>query len=488
MVNKVVSILMIVVVLSVTTIPSSPFISIVNAGIESDMEGFLDDMGVMSNIQMPGSFEAGGRNIYSGGSMSMRIDTSTPPVMTYQPPSLRVSCSGMDFNAGLISILNLDMIQDLLEQGGTSLAWGLLIGLAYSLPTVSNVFEKIQKYTRWMQQLQGNACQIGKNLGASLGGTIKESYQNKQKSEDVASGDAGTTVEAQRNIWDSPAKFGKSTRGNLVYDTLVDLGIMDDETLKAAMGIFGTIEWFPQTDKTTGDCNPDNPEEVNIIHRVYTPSMSTKTNDIIEAFVNGGEIDSYDCSANCATLGVMNTTCTGLEPTTVQLDSFREKIYDTLYSAITHLADGEELTTKEQQYINAPVMPNFTDMILYLTTQYRQNRSILADLQAISEYYSYWMLEYILSYINEAVHKSKPILLSSKEVPSRLTDEIENFYSTYRKASIDINKVFRVARETFIKEISQSQQLANMSILKGKNIIANMGTLNLGSSLSGMNK
>jgi len=479
---------MIIVVLSVTSIPSSPFISVASAGIENDMEGFLDDMNIMSNIQQPGSFEAGGKNIYSGGSMSMRIDTSTPPITTFQPPSLRVSCSGLDFNAGLISVLNLDMIQNLLEQGGTSLAWGLLIGLAYSLPTVSNVFEKIQKYTRWMQQLQGNACQIGKNLGASLGGTVKESYQNKQKTEDVASGDAGTTVEAQKDIWNNPTKFAKSSRGNLVYDALADLGIMDDETLKAAMGIFGTIEWFPQTDITTGDCSPDNPEEVNISHRVYTPSMSTKTSDIIEAFVNGGEIDSYNCSAHCAALGVLSTSCTGLKPTSVHLNGFREKIYDTLYSAIEHLADGEGLTTKEEQYINAPVMPNFTDMILYLTTQYRQNKPILADLQAISEFYSYWMLEYALSYINDAIHKSKPILLSSKEVPSKLTNEIENFFATYRKASVDINKVFREARKVFIMEIAQSQQLANMSILKGKNVISNIGTLNLGNTLSGMNK
>jgi len=487
MFNKIVSIFMIIVVLSVTSIPSSPFIGVANAGIESDMEGFLDEMNVMSNIQMSGAFEAGGRNIYSGGSMSMRIDTSTPPIMTFQPPSLRISCSGLDFNAGLISVLNLDMIQNLLEQGGTSLAWGLLVGLAYSLPTVSNVFEKIQKYTRWLQQLQGNACQIGKNLGASLGGAIRESFQSKQKSEAVASGSAGTTMEAQADIWESPTEFARSSRGNLVYDALADLGIMDDETIKAAMGIFGTIEWFPQTDKS-GDCSPNNPEEVNIIHRVYTPAMSTKTSDIIEAFVNGGEIDTYSCSAHCAALGILSTSCTALAPTTVHIDGFREKIYDTLYSAIKHLADGEGLTTMEQQYINAPVMPNFTDMILYLTTQYRQNKPILADLQAISEYYSYWMLEYMLSYVNNAIHKSKPILLSSKEVPSKLTDEIENFYATYRKASVDINKVFREAREKFIKEISLSQQLAGMSILKGKNIIANMGTINLGGSLSGMSK
>ena len=238
MFNKFISVLMITVILTVTVIPSSPWISSANAGIENDMENFLDGLGVMSNVQMPGSFKAGGRNIYSGGSMSMRIDNTIPPIMTFQPTSLRVSCSGMDFNAGLISILNLDMIQQLLEQGGTSLAWGLLIGLAYSLPTVSNVLEKIQKFTRWMQMLEGNICEIGKKIGSSLGESISEGFQHGKQASDIASGASGTMVEAIKDIWNNPDQFAQSTRGNLVYDALADLHFASDETYRAAMAIF----------------------------------------------------------------------------------------------------------------------------------------------------------------------------------------------------------------------------------------------------------
>lgn len=487
MFNKFISVLMTIVILTVTVVPSSPWLNSANAGIANDMESFLDDMGVMSNVQMPGSFEAGGRKIYSGGSMSMRIDQTTPPVMTFQPPSLRVSCSGMDFNAGLISILNLDMIQQILEQGGTSLAWGLLVGLAYSLPTVSNVLEKIQKYTRWMQQLQGNMCEIGKNIGSSLGESIGESFQQDKKAEDVAKGAAGTMVEAMKDIWNNPDQFAKSTRGNLVYDALADLHFASDETLKAAMAIFGTVEWFPQTDEE-GKCEPDNPEEVNVIFRVHTPTMSTKSEDVINAFINGGEIDTYNCSVECATLGIVNTTCTGLTPATVILPGIKEEIYNTLYSAIQKLADGEALNPDERAYLRMPVMPNFSDMILFLTTNYRRNIPIQSDLEVISTFYSYWMVDYFLSHINDAIHKSKPILLSSKRVPASITKEIENFFATYREASVELNKVFREQREKFIREISQSQQLANMSINKGKELISNLGTLNLGSSLSNFNK
>jgi hypothetical protein len=488
MFKKFISLLMIIVILTVTVIPSSPLISLANAGIENDMENFLNDLGVMANAQMPGAFKAGGRNIFSGGSMSMRIDNTIPPTMTFQPPSLRVSCSGMDFNAGLISILNLDMIQQILEQGGTSLAWGLLIGLAYSLPTVSNVLEKIQKYTRWMQMLEGNICEIGKNIGTSLGESIGEGFQHDKKASDVASGAAGTMVEAIKDIWNNPDQFAKSTRGNLVYDALTDLHFASDETYKAAMAIFGTVEWFPQTDETDKNCTPKNPEEVNVIFRVHSPTMAIKSESIINAFVNGGKIDTYNCSVKCGTLGIMNTTCTGLKPTTVTLSGTKQKIYDTLYSAIQHLANGQMLTPDELAYLNMPVIPNFSDLILFLTTNYRRNIDIRNDVNIIATFYSYWMVNYFLSYINDAIHKSKPILLSSKKVPANITSEIEKFYATYRKASTELNDVFRKQTEIFVRDISRSQELANISINRGKELISNLGTLNLGSSLSNFNK
>ncbi len=51
------------------------------AGLDSDLEGFLDDIGVMSNISAPGSFQAGGRSVLSGGSISMRMKKQYPPLL-----------------------------------------------------------------------------------------------------------------------------------------------------------------------------------------------------------------------------------------------------------------------------------------------------------------------------------------------------------------------------------------------------------------------
>ena len=122
---------------------------------------------VMSNTTASGKYHSNGVNYYSGGSLVFRFKNEVPyrPIFAYRPPTLKAGCNGLSLDMGFMSIMDLDEISKQLEQAGTSLMWGILAGIMYSLPTVGEIFKFIQDIVQKIQYLLQNACNIGKQWG-----------------------------------------------------------------------------------------------------------------------------------------------------------------------------------------------------------------------------------------------------------------------------------------------------------------------------------
>ncbi|MCD8567497.1 MAG: conjugal transfer protein TraH [Geovibrio sp.] len=445
--KKTIALLLTLTYLTVTTAPAY-------AGLSDDMHGFLDDLGVMSNITTPGSFEAGGRQVFSGGSLSMRFNNNIPPIATFQPPSLRVSCSGMDFNAGLVSILGLDVIQNLLSQGGTTLAWGLLIGLSYSLPTVANVFEKIQKYVRLMQELSGNLCQIGTRLGQAIGDELWGKAQEEKKGQDVASGSTSTFETALKTLFDNPGELVKKQRGNIVYDTIANIpGLpLNEETKETMMALFGTIEWHPSTD-TSGDCNPSSTEVSEATASISTYVPRADSIDTLNKLINGGKITGYSCGAKCAAAGIINTTCLDLSNKEITVTGIKNDVQTALIKAVDRLVLGYPIDTDDVKYLEIAAVPNITDTIMYLAIQKKMGMPVLKDIEILSTYYGYSLLEYIMSYLWDTVTYGVPEFQKHKSPTLEVHNAITEWLANFKGSQSSLNARFYQAKMNFIKEL-----------------------------------
>lgn len=128
----------------------------------------LNDI-LLKNTTYAGSWEdpSTGMNYYSGGGIKIKFKGASnayTPWIKGSVPSVSVGCNGISISGGFISLLGLSDIEDQLQDAGAAFAWGILIGLAYSLPAISNVFQQIQKWARAIQSLLQNACSIGQNL------------------------------------------------------------------------------------------------------------------------------------------------------------------------------------------------------------------------------------------------------------------------------------------------------------------------------------
>jgi len=123
--------------------------------------------------------EPNGTTNYYSPSMSIRFDRPkvTGPLFAFTPPSLEAGCSGIDIKGMFMSLIGGDELEQLFSDAGTSVAWGIALGIIYSLPGVANAFKFINGWAKKLQQLLAAACGAGIEIGQWL---AKESGINSQ--------------------------------------------------------------------------------------------------------------------------------------------------------------------------------------------------------------------------------------------------------------------------------------------------------------------
>jgi hypothetical protein len=92
------------------------------------------------------------------------------PLINVSPPKMSVGCNGLSIKGMFASLIGLDQLESQLKNAGASLAWGIVVGLIYSLPGIGAAFRMIDTWSKAIQKLLANACQSGIAIGEMLGG------------------------------------------------------------------------------------------------------------------------------------------------------------------------------------------------------------------------------------------------------------------------------------------------------------------------------
>lgn len=122
-------------------------------------------------------------NFYTGGYYLRFNKTAQAPLaFNVSAPAVEVGCNGLNLKGMFVSLLGIDQFGAMLQNAGASLAWGIAIGLVYSLPGVGNVFKMLNQWAHDLQKILGNACSSGIAIGQAIAsktqGPIKE-WDNK---------------------------------------------------------------------------------------------------------------------------------------------------------------------------------------------------------------------------------------------------------------------------------------------------------------------
>jgi len=171
----------------------------------------------------------GGKYFY-GGNIEIRFKnpgTTYPLWFNAQPPEYQVGCNGLSIKGGFLSLLGLNDIKDQLSNAGSQFAWGIMVGLVYSMPGISDVFMKLQKWARTIQNLLQNSCKIGMSISrnSKMGKAAKEVFDNINDSfEDLK--DATGNIDAAFKEIDKfvDEKLGKDKKPSSMASSIVPIG------------------------------------------------------------------------------------------------------------------------------------------------------------------------------------------------------------------------------------------------------------------------
>lgn len=131
-----------------------------------------------SNVTPGAAYEVNGKRVMTTTSVYFRFGPSMStmePIFHISPPDVSIGCNGFNLQGLFVSLLGFDRLAKMLKSAGASLAWGIVVGLVYSLPGIFSAFKMLNEWANKIMQLLQNACQsgvaIGKEMGEKMGVT-----------------------------------------------------------------------------------------------------------------------------------------------------------------------------------------------------------------------------------------------------------------------------------------------------------------------------
>ncbi len=380
----------------------------------------LDNIVLGSYYQRPGQIISTNYNTFTAGSFSFRLrqDLLNKPMFAFQPPRATLSCAGLDFDAGWLSIMNLDTLNQLLQQAGASFMWGVVVGLIYSLPGITEAFDKLQKWGRYAQFLGQNACQMGINAGSSLREAILGRETKNSAERSLASGVVSTIGEGFKSF-KSNVNFN-NLYGVYPYEFLYNI-YSDKDLVDLIASFTGVIIWGP----VDSEGNPCRSEDcIENVRTVYLPPLESNIENIIHGTSN---IEVYDCK-----WGIVNTPsgsfqfCTNAKNSIIPTrtlsitEGLADKEKRHMRSIIDKIKAGQPLSSKDKNYLVTHPISGIVAVLNYLAVRENADKKIENYLQDLAYLSAGLKLRSFIASIESNIERFVFLYGEDEDVPSEL--------------------------------------------------------------------
>lgn len=162
------------------------------------------------------------KTMYYSGGYYFRFNNSSviEPMWSFAPPKIEAGCNGFNLKGMFVSLLGLDQFGAMLQNAGTTLAWGVAVGLVYSLPGIFNVFKTLNQWAKNIQALLASACESGIAIGQALG-------ENFFKNTEVGQKISGIDESINKGIEDAGGSLGSMLQDGIGTKAAEALGFKD---------------------------------------------------------------------------------------------------------------------------------------------------------------------------------------------------------------------------------------------------------------------
>ncbi|BDU41074.1 conjugal transfer protein TraH [Vibrio nigripulchritudo] len=326
-------------------------------GVEGSLNAFFDDLGYHTNVTHPVAFKGQSAHHYQGGSLYVRTSIQNAQLAAVTLPAISAGCGGIDAFMGGFSHINSDQ---LVQFGKAVVAnakpFAVDLALQTWAPQIKQIRDNLQSIAdRWLNQ-SINSCETAQaalgGLAAFTGPQVKRHVcatmgtQNNAFADWVAAqhecgvgGQAQAQLELARH--DPALQDVARVAHNLVWSGIMKNAFLADDP---GLGEFLMSLTGTQIYGETGAPH-------------YYPSLLTDNNNLIQALLEGGDVDVYRCDETEACLTPDKTTATLDE-----VSGLQSRIRATLEALYHALLNDQSLTPEQKaflEYTETPVLSVF---------------------------------------------------------------------------------------------------------------------------------
>lgn len=221
------------------------------------MQEVFDAVNAQGNMSNPAVLQGQTMNMYTGGSMFMRMPRRTYNMVSVTAPSWNAGCGGIDLFMGGFSFINKDQFIAMLRNiGSNALGYGFKLAIQNLCPTCDNVMQSLQAVAQQMNRLNMDSCEAAKGIvNAAAPDTWERGKQNAAKNFGVDMNIYENVTEAWTNTMNNegranqvirnaaasrPEAADKLPSGNVVWKALKKLEGVDDEHRMVLMSLIGS--------------------------------------------------------------------------------------------------------------------------------------------------------------------------------------------------------------------------------------------------------
>jgi conjugative transfer pilus assembly protein TraH len=196
-------------------------------------------------------------NLYTGGSLFMRMPKRTYQLATVTPPSWNAGCGGIDLFAGGFSFINKEQFVAMLRNiGSNALGYGFKLAIQNLCPTCDNVMQALQATAQAANRLNMDSCEAAKGIvNAAVPDTWTRGKQNAAKNFGVDTNIFENITDAWTNVMNSESRANQTVNdvanarpetkdalptGNVVWKALKKLDGITDEQRMVLMSMIGS--------------------------------------------------------------------------------------------------------------------------------------------------------------------------------------------------------------------------------------------------------
>jgi conjugative transfer pilus assembly protein TraH len=393
-----------------------------------EMDDLFDSIGAYGNTTAPGAYSAQGQNIYTGGSLFMRIPHKTLRPMTIDPPRLSYGCGGIDMYLGSFSFIKKDEFISAFKNISTQAAatYAFKIALDNCCPYINKTISELQAIANEINSLNISGCETKASL--------EQKYQSLQRTKQhfsnisaVWTGRASDTAEARGTQTDenkvnanldaaqkqSDAVKRLLSPGNLVWRALSEAqgNVISAADRELFMSLSGTV--------IIRTSDPKEP----LLKRLGKPLS-------VADFIHGSSSRAITIWY-CEDKDYSPDGCNKVSETTRVITPYKETVRKKLEDIAEKFRNNEKLTKDEIAFINVSMIPIYKTLAVATSI-----KNAAMDYIWIEKYSELIAAEYASAFIRKISIAIQTALSNPKDAIDIELDALQDIKNTLKDREI----------------------------------------------------